>query len=245
MRSWVLAVCVLLLFGCGSRRPVVRLSAPNQFELAKREFDSKRYERALEGFKKIIFEHPGSDLVDDAQYYLAESYFLMNDYVEAREEYRFLLDNLPQSPYRDEALFKLGVCYYKSSPSYPLNQAQTRKALEIFEEFSARFPESELLPEVEEYRRSALERLAKKQLEAGRLYVRMGRYSSAEVYLKDGIKSFPNSKHYREFYLLLGECYQKEGRAEEALQAYRQIANGADEFSSAAKKRLRELEEGK
>jgi len=243
MRSWVLGLSFLLLCGCGSRRIAVRVSADDQFELAKNRFDSKKYSEAAESFKRVIFEHPGSDLVDDAQHYLAECYFLMGDYTQAREEYTFLLDNLPHSPYRAQAFFRLGVCYYRSSSPHQLNQSQTRKALEIFEDFATRFPDSELLPQAQEYKRSCLERLAEKQLEAGKHYLRMGKYSSAEIYLRDGIQSFPDSRHVKEFHLLLGECYEKQGETDKALLAYREVAQGNDEFANTARKRLEKMEE--
>lgn len=244
MRAWVLGVSVLLLLGCSSRPPAVRTRATDQFEQARSHFEKKRYKEAADGFQRVIFEHPGSELVDDAQYYLAESYFFMKDYSQAMEEYRFLLDNLPQSTYRDEALFRLGVCYYESAPSYHHDQTQTRKALDTLEDFAMRFPDSELLPQVEEYRRSCLEKLARKQLETGRHYLKRGKYSSAEVYLKDGTERYTGTKHGREFYLLLGECYQKKGDAEKALEVYRNIAEGKDRLAREARKRLKEMEEG-
>lgn len=242
MREVMVIVLLLLATGCGSNKSFVRLDAPDQYELAKRDFDNKKYRKAIEGFNRVLFEHPGSDLVDDAQYWLAESYLLIKDYSQAREEYQYLLDNLPQSPYRDSCFFKLGLCYYKSSPAHQFDQSDTRKALEVFNEFSLRYPNSELLPKVEEYRSRCLDRLAKKQFETGKLYLKLGRCSSAEIYLGNVVREFPDSKYARESHLLLGQCYERQERFGEAIEVYRKIASSDDSFAREARRRLKELE---
>ncbi len=59
---------------------------------------------AIAGFKTFLDRFPESDLADDAQFYIADSYLSKRDYVRAREEFDKVL-GVSQS-YRPQALLK-------------------------------------------------------------------------------------------------------------------------------------------
>src|SRR5574341_1590032 len=75
-----------LIWGCGGKavRPV--LPQAEQYSLAKKYYDKKKYRQAAEEFQKLIFNYPGATVVDTALYYLGESYFHQEDYPSAAGE---------------------------------------------------------------------------------------------------------------------------------------------------------------
>lgn len=174
---------LLVVTGCGGRQQLhPRLDAEDEFDLATRAFDEKRYEEAAQGFKRLLFNHPESGLVDDARFYLGEAYLGQKEYELAIAEYKQLSRNHPRSPYADDADFSVGLAYYRQSPAFDLDQQFTERALEAFEVFLVRHPASELVPEAERLRQELREKLAHKEYDNGVLYHRLGRIESARIY---------------------------------------------------------------
>jgi outer membrane protein assembly factor BamD len=238
-------ICYLgfvFLVGCGGNKSLVRLDAEDQFQLAKEAFDRGKYHEAIDEFKRVLFEHPGSHLVDDAQYYLAESYMIMEDYSQGVIEYEYLIRNFPESSFVDKAHYQLGVAHYRQSPPHYLDQTDTEKAIEVFKNFLTQFPESKYVPEVENFLFLSKEKLAKKTLENGRLYRKRKEYSSAIIYLQSLLHDYSDSKYRREATYLLGECFELMGDKEEALRIFRELLNGEDRFVEKAKEKIEKLE---
>jgi len=78
------------------------------FELLKEE----RYDMAAASFKEFLTAFPGSELVDNAQYWLAESYYASNDFEQALTDFQVVIDDHPRSSKVPDALLKMGLCNY-------------------------------------------------------------------------------------------------------------------------------------
>ena len=62
-----------------------------QFDRAMNYLEKKRYLRAQEEFNSVAIRGLHTDLGDDAQFYLGESYFLNKEYILAIPEYDRLI----------------------------------------------------------------------------------------------------------------------------------------------------------
>jgi len=78
------------------------------FELLKEE----RYDMAAAAFKQFLLEFHGSELVDNAQYWLAESYYASNQFEQALRDFQVVIDEHPRSGKVPDALLKMGFCNY-------------------------------------------------------------------------------------------------------------------------------------
>ncbi|WP_076789970.1 tol-pal system protein YbgF [Chlorobium sp. KB01] len=76
-------------------------------------FGKKSYSAARESFGKLIQGYPKSPLLSDAQFYLAESYFLEKWYEKAILEYQVVIAKYTKSSKRPAALFKQAICFEK------------------------------------------------------------------------------------------------------------------------------------
>jgi len=195
--------------GCAHEKVIINLDVKDEFRLAKENFDKKKYGKAAEGFKRLIFNHPGSGYVEEAEYWLAKSYFLKRDYLEAEQEYEFLLKSFPESRFADDAHFELALIYYKQSPPYRLDQSLTKKALNYFEDFLTKYPESVWVEEAKEYRTKCIDKLVKKEIAAAKFYMKLGHRKSALIHLKDILQKYPSNSYLDEVNRLLRIC--KEG----------------------------------
>ena len=78
------------------------------FELLKEE----RYDMAAASFKEFLAAFPDSELVDNAQYWLAESYYASNNFEQALSDFQVVIDDHPRSSKVPDALLKMGLSNY-------------------------------------------------------------------------------------------------------------------------------------
>jgi tol-pal system protein YbgF len=78
------------------------------FELIREE----RYEMAAAAFQEFLTAFPDSQLVGNAQYWLAESYYASNDFEQALLDFQVVIDQYPRSSKVPDALLKMGLCNY-------------------------------------------------------------------------------------------------------------------------------------
>ena len=76
-------ISCLLIAGCGTTPPKGTLDAEDHYLVAKDLYDNRKYEAAQIEFQKLIWNFPGSDYVDEGQYYLAECLFEQEDFTGA------------------------------------------------------------------------------------------------------------------------------------------------------------------
>ncbi len=72
-----------------------------------------KYQLAIDGFVAFIESSGGSQLLDNAQYWIGECYYAMGDLRRAIEEFEKVIDNYPGGNKIPSALFKIGKCYYE------------------------------------------------------------------------------------------------------------------------------------
>ncbi len=237
----MIAILLILFIACSKETIKKGLPAEELYRASMEALENKKYGKAIEGFKRLVFEHPGSERIDDAQFYLGEAYFASGDYENAVVEYRFLIQGFPESPWIDDATYKLGLTYFKASPAYYLDQRRTQEALRIIERFLDNFPESDLRDEAASVKNDCENKLSRKELENGRLYYKLGHYGSAELYLLDMLSTYPESSHADESRYMLGLCYVKLGREEEAKEIFGELSKDGNAFSAKAEQELDKL----
>jgi len=79
------------------------------FELLKEQ----QYEQAAAAFGQFLASYPDSQLADNAQYWLAESYYVTDAYERALAEFQAVIDRHPRSRKVPDALLKIGYCNYE------------------------------------------------------------------------------------------------------------------------------------
>jgi len=75
------------------------------------QFNSGSYDAAEAAFQRFLAQSPGSDLADDAQYWIGECYFSRKDYRRAILEFRKVVDQFPFGNRVPHAFLKIGLSY--------------------------------------------------------------------------------------------------------------------------------------
>lgn len=79
------------------------------FELLKEQ----RYEPAAIAFKQFLVSYPESELADNAQYWLAESFYVTQKFEEALAAFEIVITDYSRSRKVPDALLKIGYCNYE------------------------------------------------------------------------------------------------------------------------------------
>jgi tol-pal system protein YbgF len=115
--------------------------AQDDYKLALRALNDQQYDKAIQQFRNFQRKYPNSDMADDAQYWIGESYFSQKDYNRAILEFNDVLkyrrgDKLPAALLRQaQAFLEIGdrtdarLILQKLLNDYP-NSEQAREAKE-------------------------------------------------------------------------------------------------------------------
>ncbi len=227
----ILLTAALVFVSCRSRdliRPGDSLEVA--FEKAMNQFENENYSEAARAFDIVISIGRGTDIGQDSQFYLAESYFRQRRYLLSASEFSRYVQFHPTSPRRETAEFKEALSYYHLSPRFKLDQTYTQRAIERFRLFNDRYPSSEHFSEAVTYIEELRGKLARRDYNAAEFYMRTGRYNSAAIYFGLVIDNFPESTWAEsslvrqiEAYILFAENSipaRQEERFRQALQSY-------------------------
>ena len=154
-------VVSLGLAGCASSGSVP--VAPNEadkvlLDRGNEALAAKKWITARQYFSKLLEGYPQSQYRADAKLGVGDSYLGENNsasFVYAVNEYREFLAFYPTNLRADYAQYQLGMVHLKQMLGPQRDQTETKAALEQFEAFRQRYPNSALLPEVIEKERIA------------------------------------------------------------------------------------------
>ena len=200
---------ILILFSmrCASFKSNELVDIDVQFEKAKILLDKKKYLRAQEEFNDLVIRGTHSDLGDDSQFYLAESYFLNKEYLLAVAEYDRLIRRMGFSPYVEKSRWRVCQSYVKESPKYYKDQTNTQKALSKLQEFIDDYPNSEFKEEANTQISELRNKLAYKEYATGILYIKMEEYQSAIMSFEFLIDNYYDTEVLEKGHVGIIRCY--------------------------------------
>lgn len=211
---------MLIFAACSSKINKQNLGPDEYFEYAKKKFDKGNYFDAVTEFTVITLKYSANPVVDDAQYYLAESHYKQKEYLVAISEYQKLIRDYPQSPYNILSQFKIGMAYFELSLRPELDQEYTKKAIRQFQTFIEENPEHELRENAEKYIQELREKLAEKKFLAATTYRKMGIYDGATIYYDIIIQEYYDTKPAANAYFWKADCLYKLKKFTDAQTAY-------------------------
>ncbi len=173
-----------------------------QYRVGEHYYNVGNYRAAIDEFGKYIEKNKEGTLMDNALYFTAMSRMALNENAEAVQPLKRLISEFPKSNLKDRAKFKLATCYFK------LNDFV--KAAEDFSAYELENPSSE-------YADDAL-------FNAGISYKRINDNAAAERMYRKLVEQYPSSPLAERGRMNLGYLYQDNGRYEEALKTFREVA---------------------
>jgi len=206
-------------------------------------YDKGDYSKAGALFEQLAPLVRGTSRADSVFFYMGMNYFKQLDYMMAASYFKNFLELYGNSVFAEDAAYLEAYSYYEISPKPELDQADSYKAIEAFQMFMIRYPDSPKLPEAQRILLELREKLMDKSFIAARLYYNLGDYKASITALNNCIADFPDTKYREEIlFLLLKSRYLyalnsvPERRAERYQEAVDEYFSYVSEFPESANK---------
>ncbi len=209
-------IALFVLAGCEASEELQQLSAEERFARAMELFHDEDYLAAIEEFKIVTLQFQGGALADDAQFFIAESYFRREQYQLAAYEYESLIRTMPTSEFVPRARYQRALCYYHLSYPSHLDQEFTRRAIDEFQTFIEYHPADPLVAEAEQKISELNTKLAKKEYENGIIYMKMEYYRAAVNSFDFVLEKYYDSPYAEHAQLKKAEAMLRRKRYKEA-----------------------------
>ena len=174
-----------------------------QFNIAKRFLEGERrvvfgvktfssMERAEKMFEEILKNAPYSKFAALCQFNLGQAHEKQQKYQEAVAAYREVTQKYAGDSLNVDAQYQMGYVYLKQSQASN-DPADRARARDSFEDFIARYPNSEKISQAKDNLKSLSEHDTKGILGVAQFYDKKKNYKSAVIYYNEVIKQSPGT----------------------------------------------------
>lgn len=171
----------------------------SEFRIAKLFLDGERRRlfgmktlpsmyRAQEMFQAILKDAPYSKWAPLAQFNIGVALEKQGKPADALAAYQTVVEKYPGSPVVADAYYQIAYVHYQAIRNGSYDQATREKAVESFEEFIARFPQNEKVPQAKENLQQLSGGHNVNALEIARFYDKQKNYKAAVVYYNEVIR---------------------------------------------------------
>ena len=188
--NFILFPILFILMNCGEKSVYVEEDLSSNFNKALKFFNNEKYARARDEFEYIIKFDPGSQIANESQYYKGESLFKIKEYDDSWITFDRYIRFSNDIKKIEKSRYRICECAILSSNSYQRDQKQTKRALKQLQMFIEDFPKSTLIKSAEKSISELRYKLAKKEYEVGRLYLKLEEYESALIYFRSVLNSY-------------------------------------------------------
>ena len=175
---------------CGNKSVHIEEDLTPAFNKAMIYFNKGKYSRAKDEFNYIIMTDPGSKLANESQYYKGESLFQIKEYDEAWATFDRYIRFSNDITQIEISRYRICECAIYLTNSYQRDQKQTKRALDQLQMFLEDFPISEWVQNAEKSIIELRFKLAEKDYEVGRLYLKLEEYESALIYFRSVLNNY-------------------------------------------------------
>ncbi len=197
----------IVLTGCRSEFETIRTSGDPEKTLtaANNYYAAGEYQRAQTLYELVIAPFRGRLEAEEIAFRYAYTYYYTEQYVLASYYFKNFATTYGGSNLREEADFMAAYSNYQLSPIFRLDQSYSVKAIEGFEEFANRYPESERLNEANLLIDEMRAKMERKDYESAKLYLDLRRYDSALTAFGNVLKEYPETARAEEIRYLMAK----------------------------------------
>lgn len=229
-----------ILSSCGEFEQIAKSNDFDaKYKAAVNYYEGKNYTRAIQLFENLIMHYHGKENAENISWYYAQCLLAEKDYYSAGYQFKNFAKRFPYSEHAEEALYQSAECKYRESPDYYLDQKLTKEAIQEYESFVDRYPQSLYIPEINNHLDVLRGKLMHKDYEIAYNYYLTENYNAAYVSFQAFLNNYPDTelKEQAMFYMLASSyeygINSQENKVKERLQ---QVVNDFDRFASSFQK---------
>ncbi len=260
----ILCLALFAAVSCKSEFEKIRSGgdAAKMLEAADKYYEAEEWQKAQTLYELIVGSYRGKKEAEDIYYKYAYTYYYLGRYLLSSYYFKNFSTTFGGSTKKEEADYMIAYSFYQLSPTYRLDQTNTEKAIESFQNFVNTYTQS---PRVEQCNRLIDEmrlKLEKKSFEGGKLYFDLRQYQSATQTFENLLKDFPETPNAVEVrYMVVRAAFllAENSFVERQQERYQDAEEKAEEFVArydegkllkevqvmlaATKKKLKQLED--
>jgi len=206
-----ISLIVFLTVGCKTEFEKIRTTNDPAFiyQKALDYYDQDQFGKARSLFEIVIPFYRGKKEAEELFYKYAYSHYYLGEYILASHYFNSFGKTFYNSDNREEAVYMAAYSNLQMSPNHRLDQSHSRQAIEEFQTFMNRFPNSTRVAECNEIIDELRAKLELKAFEEGKLYYDLKNYNSSITSFDNMLKDFPDSKRIQEIhYLIVKSSFQ-------------------------------------
>lgn len=206
-------ICVLALFAMGCKTEFEKIRTTNDptfiYNKALEFYEQEEYGKSRSLFELVIPFYRGKKEAEELFYKYAYSHYYLGEYILASHYFNSFGKTFYNSEKREEAVYMAAYSNLQLSPNHRLDQSHSKQAIEEFQTFMNRFPNSSRVAECNEIIDELRAKLELKAYEEGKLYYDLKNYNSSITSFDNMLKDFPDTKRIQEIhYLIVKSSYQ-------------------------------------
>jgi len=221
----ILTLSLLFVINCGSTKIPPDFTDEQLYDAAMKElteakggfpwiFRGRNYDMVFAYLKEIQLKYTYSPYATLAELRTGDAYFQKEEYEQAAIEYEEFLKRHPGHAEAPYATYRLALSYYKEMKSPDRDPLNTRLALQWFDIFLEKYPDSPLAPDARERALRCRDRLARREIYIGNFYSSRDNYKAAADRYKIVVDDYNDTQRYQEALYLLGRAYAKSDQYE-------------------------------
>lgn len=169
-----------------------------KYKAALAYYEKKDYYRAGTLFEELMPLLKGQAESEKAQLYFAYCQYYQGNLVLSEYYFKKFNETFPRSEFAEEALYMHCVSLFEDSPDYELDQTNTKKALESFQQYLERYPKTQKMDECNRLIDELTLKLERKAYAQAKQYYKMREYKASVVCFENVAKDFPSSRFVEE-----------------------------------------------
>jgi len=195
-------------------------SAEALFEEGNRNFDDKRYVRAIDSYSKLRSDHPFSPLITQVELKIADAYYRNQQYPEAITAFKEFQSMHPANENIPFVVLRLGQSHFDQFSGADRDQKNTEIAKGYFENVISTYPKSPQAAEAREKLAKCLEYLAEHEFNVAQFYFKQEKYPAARDRFEEIVRKYKDTPTAVKSLFYLGESYRMERNSLRATLAY-------------------------
>ena len=238
LRVFLLFILNTLIFSSCSHYQQVLKSTDLEYKYAEavKYYEAEDFYRALTVFEELITIYKGTGKAEDVYYYYCKSNYGVRDNLLASFHFGNFVQTFPNSQYAEECAYLQAYCFYLDSPGPTLDQTNTYKAIDQFQLFADRYPQSERVADCNNLIDELRLKLETKSYNQAVLYYNIEDYKAATIAFRNLLDDYPASK-YKENCLYLSFKasfdYAKNSILEKQLERYKETVKHCNNYLAA------------
>jgi len=223
MRPIILFLVILSLLagGCYNRKLEEEKSATELMADGLKKYEARDYRSAITSYRRLTDWYPFSEHVAEAELQIAEAYYKLRQYSQASSSYEQFASLHPRNASTPYALYQVGRCYFDQLYTIDRDQENARKALEAFDRFLERYPDSRYAEPAKAHINDCQKQIAANELLVAKFYYKKKNYKAALNRFRGIVEDYPDTgvQHVALQYIAKCEAIVEAQKAARAAQA--------------------------